>query len=47
MLLEILVIVIMVIVCFILYELATMSPLGWHLPHLVDNTDTLYLGDQH
>ena len=47
MLLEILVIVVMVIVCFILYELATMSPLGWHLPHLVDNTDTLYLGDQH
>ena len=23
-----------------------MSPLGWHPPHLVDNTDTLYLGDQ-
>ena len=27
--------------------LATMSPLGWHPPHLVDNTDTQYLGDQH
>ena len=40
-------IVIIVIVCFILYELATMSPLGWHPPHLVDNTDTLPLGDQH
>ena len=26
-------IVIMVIVCFILYELATMSPLRWHPPH--------------
>ena len=24
-----------------------MSPLGWHPPHLVDNTDTQYLGDQH
>ena len=24
-----------------------MSPLGWHPPHLVDNTDTLPLGDQH
>ena len=24
-----------------------MSPLGWHPPHLVDNTDTHYLGDQH
>ena len=47
MLVEILVIVIMVIVCFILYELVTISPLGWHPSHLVDNTDTLYLGDQH
>ena len=34
-------------VSFTLCELATMSPLGWHPPHLVDNTDTLYLGDQH
>ena len=24
-----------------------MSPLGWHPPHLVDNTNTQYLGDQH
>ena len=24
-----------------------MSPLGWHLPYLVDNTYTKYLGDQH
>ena len=24
-----------------------MSALGWHLPHLVDNIDTQYLGDQH
>ena len=24
-----------------------MSPLGRHPPHLVDNTDTQYLGDQH
>ena len=24
-----------------------MSPLGWHPPHLLDNTDTQYLGDQH
>ena len=24
-----------------------MSPLGWHAPHLVDNTDTQYLRDQH
>ena len=24
-----------------------MSPLGWHTPYLVDNTDTQYLGDQH
>ena len=41
---EILVIVIRIIVCFILYELVARSPLGWHPPHLVDNTDTLYLG---
>ena len=41
MLVEILLIIIMIIVYFILYELATMSPLGWHLPNLVDNTDTL------
>ena len=40
-------IVIMVIVCFVLYELVTMRPLGWHLPHLVNNKDTLCLGDQH
>ena len=33
--------------CFILYQLATMSPLGSHPPHLVDNTDTQHLGDQH
>ena len=46
MLVEIL-IVIMIIVCFTLYELATMSPLEQHPPHLVDNIDTLYLGDQH
>ena len=46
MLVKILLIIIM-IVCFILYELATMSPLGWHPPHPVDNTDTLYPGDQH
>ena len=38
---------IIVIVCFILYELASMSFLGWHPPHLMDNTDTLYLGDLH
>ena len=44
---EILVIVMMIIVCFILYELATMSPSGLHPPHLVDKTDTLYLGYQH
>ena len=47
MLVEIHIIVIMVIVCFILYQLATMSPLGRHPQDLVDNTDTLYLGDQH
>ena len=40
-------IVIMIIICFILYELETMRPLRWHPPHLVDNTDTLYLRDQH
>ena len=45
---EILLIITMLIFSFILYELATMSPLGWHPPpHLVDSTDTLYLGDQH
>ena len=53
MLVEILIIVIMIIICFILQlylsilELATMKPSGWHTPHLVDNTDTLYLGNQH
>ena len=26
--------------CFILHYLATISPLGWHPPHLVDNTGT-------
>ena len=33
--------------CFILYWLATISHLGWHPPHLVDNTDTQYLREQH
>ena len=37
-------IVIMIIIYFILYKLATMNPLGWYPPHLMDNTDTLYLG---
>ena len=31
----------------IILELATMNPLGLHPPYLMDNTDTLYLGDQH
>ena len=54
MLVEILIVVIMIIVSFILYKLATTSPLGWHPPHVLDNTDTqcwislvLYLEDQH
>ena len=38
---EILVVGIMIMVCFILDELVTMSPLGWHPRHLVDNTDTV------
>ena len=45
MLVEILIIVIMIIVCFISAgnnELFRVTP-----PHLVDNTVTLYLGDQH
>ena len=40
-------IIIMIIVYFILYELSAMNLLGWHPPHLMDNTDTLYLGDQY
>ena len=40
-------IIIMIIVCFILYKLETMRFLGWHPPHLMDNTDTLYLEDQY
>ena len=47
MLVEIHIIAIMIIVCFILYQLATMSPLERHLQHLVDNIDTLYLENQH
>ena len=31
----------------VLCELATMSSFRSHSPHLVDNADTLYLGDQH
>ena len=46
MLVEILLIIIIIIVFFILHELAT-RPLGWHPQHVVDNIDTLYLGDQH
>ena len=30
--------------CYVLYQLATVNPLGLHPPHLVDNTDTQYLG---
>ena len=32
---------------FILQQVARMSPLGWHHPHLVDNMDTQNLVDQH
>ena len=31
----------------IIYELASMSSFRWHPPHLMDNADTLDLGDQH
>ena len=31
----------LLLLLFILYQLATMSPFGWHPPHLVDNTDIL------
>ena len=44
-LVEIIPIVTIIIIWFILYELPTMRLFGWHPPHLVDNTDTLYLGD--
>ena len=37
----------LMIICFILHELVTMTPWGWHPPHLGDNTDTQYLEDQH
>ena len=47
MLVGILIIVIMGIVCFILHDLSTVNPLRWHPPYLVDDTDTLYLEDQH
>ena len=36
-----------IIIVVILFKLATMSPFGWYTPHLVDNTDTLYLEYQH
>ena len=32
---------------FALCELATISPLGWHTPNVVDNTGTLYKEDKH
>ena len=44
MLVEIIITVNMIIICFILNELATMIPYVGHLSHLVDNTDTFYLG---
>ena len=40
-------IVIMIIIGFILYLPAKTCPVVWHHLHLVDNTDTQYLGDQH
>ena len=39
--------IVIIIICFILCELETMSSFGSHPPHLVDNADTLYLEDQH
>ena len=33
-------------ISFKLQKLATINSFGFHRPH-VDNTDTLYLGDQH
>ena len=47
MLVEILVNINLIILCFTVHELATMRPLGRNPPHIMDNTDTLYLGDQH
>ena len=47
MLVEIFIIAIMIIICFILYELETMSPQERHPRYLVDYTDNLYLADQH
>ena len=38
--------IIIVIIIITLYKLATMSPFGGHRPHLVDNSDTLYLGNK-
>ena len=37
----------MITFLFYLVIAATRSPLGWHTPHVVDNKDTQYLGDQH
>ena len=39
----------LLIITFLFYLViaATRSPLGWHTPHVVDNKDTQYLGDQH
>ena len=37
------ILVVVIIGCFILYKLATMSPLGWHSPCLVDNADAVNL----
>ena len=31
----------MLLLLFVLHQLATMSPFGWHPPHLVNNTDIL------
>ena len=35
------------IVCLIILKLATTSSLGGHPPYPVENTDTMYLGDQY
>ena len=47
MLMEKLLIVNMIALSFSLYKLAKWDPLGQNPPHLVDNTDILYLWDQH
>ena len=38
--------IVVIVICFGLFKLVTMSPSGWHPPYIVDNVITIHMRDQ-